>query len=402
MNYTLMQKDHKVLELDIAKNDSKIEKIGEIYNAARIPVGTLITDSGSICETLNHWWKWRSIPVSRSGLAKALRVLDVSTPHELRTKCFGLSLSDQYWVKPRDSELSWESINFFDNEFSEDVGEILFGNKPKNISLDMMSPDCTADGYQKKKWKIINGKRCLIKGGANFFQEPFNEVIASMIAERLGITHVEYRIAFEGDKHTPVSVCEDFITRDTELVTAGAIAKALPYNKDESKYEHFLKCCEKLGIPNAQESLDEMIVLDYLIANQDRHMGNFGAVRNADSLDYLCMSPIFDCGTSLRYDTPAVYIEPDLNVESQPFAGFHNEQIRLVKNPERFDLSLLDGIDREIKELLSEPRARAYIDTSRVDKLIDVVMTRIEMLRDQFQSMDCSEDESPNQDMTIQ
>ena len=125
-------------------------------------------------------------------------------------------------------------------------------------------------------------------------------------------------------------------------------------------------------------------------------------MRNADSLDYLCMSPIFDCGTSLRYDTPAVYIEPDLNVESQPFAGFHNEQIRLVKHPERFDLSLLDGIDSEIRKLLSEPRARAYIDISRADKLIDVVMTRIEMLREQFQSMGCSEDESPNQDMTIQ
>ena len=54
MNFTLMQKDHKVLELDIAKDGAKIDKIGEIYNAARIPVGTLMTDSGSICETLNH------------------------------------------------------------------------------------------------------------------------------------------------------------------------------------------------------------------------------------------------------------------------------------------------------------------------------------------------------------
>lgn len=400
MNYTLMQKNHKVIGLDITKDGSHIAAVGEIYNIARLPVGTLLTDSESIRDTLEHWWKRRSIPISRSGLARALRVLDVGSPQELLTKCYGLSLSDQYWVKPQDSELSWESINFFDNDFSEDVGEILFGSKPKSDSLDMMSPDCTADGYQKKKWKFIDGKRCLIKGGANFFQEPFNEVIASVIAERLGIDHVRYTLAFEGSKHTPVSVCEDFITRDTELVTASAIAKAIPFTKGDNKYEHFLRCCEKLCIPNAQRSLDEMIILDYIIANQDRHMGNFGAVRNADTLEYLGMSPVFDCGTSLRYDTPAVYIEPELNVESQPFAGFHDDQIRLVSEPERFDLSLLGGIDDDIRRLFSDQRARAYIDEARCNKIIEVILARIEMLNEQLQSMTLSETES--QDMTIQ
>ena len=387
MKYTLMQKNHIVAELDIAKGGSEITGIGEICSAERLPVGTKLTDKESICDTLDHWWRRRSIPISRSGLSRALRILDVNTPQELLTKCFGLSLSDQYWVKPEGSVLSWEDINFFDNEFSEDVGEILFGNRPGSDSLDMRSPDCTADGYQKKKWKITDGKRCLIKGGANFFQEPFNEVIASMIADRLGLDHVEYTIAYEGTKHTPVSVCGDFITRDTELVTAGAIAKVLPYRDGENKYEHFLRCCEKLCIPDVQCSLDEMIVLDYIIANQDRHMGNFGAIRNADTLDYNGMAPIFDCGTSLRYDTPAVYIEPALNVESQPFAGFHNEQIKLVKHPERFDLGRLEGIEKDITELMSTPMAGAYIDEERMNRIIEVVLARIGMLREQFRIM---------------
>ena len=378
MQYTLMQKNHPVMELEISQDGTRIESAGKIYDNLRIPVGIRMDDM--LCSDMNHWWHRRSIPASRSGIAQALRTLNLKIPQELLTKCLGLSLTDQYWVKPAGTEMMWENVNFFDNEFSEDIGNILFGNKPDSESLDMMSPDSTVNGWLRKKWKIIEGKRCLIKGGANFFQEPFNEVIASRIAGRLGISHTEYWLAYEGKHHAPVSVCEDFITRDTELITAGEISRILPVETND-KFAHFIRCCEFLEIPDYRQSLDEMLVLDYLIANQDRHMGNFGAVRNADTLKYISLTPVFDCGTSLRYDTPSVYIEPDLNIESQPFKSFHDEQIRLAENPERFGLTKLDGIEDEIQELFSDSRARAYIDEQRVGKITEVILTRIKMLK---------------------
>ncbi len=61
-----------------------------------------------------------------------------------------------------------------------------------------------------------------------------------------------------------------------------------------SLYRHYLNCCERLGIPGMEKSLDEMMVLDYLIANEDRHQNNFGAIRRADTLQYLGAAPIFD------------------------------------------------------------------------------------------------------------
>lgn len=39
-----------------------------------------------------------------------------------------------------------------------------------------------------------------------------------------------------------------------------------------------------------------MIVLDYLIVNEDRHQNNFGVVRNAETLEYLGAAPIYDSG----------------------------------------------------------------------------------------------------------
>lgn len=104
------------------------------------------------------------------------------------------------------------------------MGNILFGKVSSgemilNDEISLMSPDNTSDGWLKKKWKIINGKRCLIKGGSGAIQqEPYNEVIASKIMERLDIPHVKYSLIME--EEYPYSICEDFITPQTELISA--------------------------------------------------------------------------------------------------------------------------------------------------------------------------------------
>lgn len=63
-----------------------------------------------------------------------------------------------------------------------------------------------------------------------------------------------------------------------------------------------MECCELLGIGNITPFLDRMLVLDYIIANEDRHFNNFGALRNAETLEWLGMAPIYDSGSSLGYD----------------------------------------------------------------------------------------------------
>ena len=380
MRYTLMQKNYPVMSLTISQDCTQVTQVEEIYDCKRIPLGM----QQPLQQSINHWWHHRAIPASRSGLSQALRTLHLHTPEELLMQCLGLSLSDQYWVKPLNSSITWEQVNFFDNPFSEDVGNILLGGKPSNTSVSLLSPDGSVNGWLKKKWKILDGKRCLLKGGSNFWSEPFNEVIASMIADRLNIPHVAYWLSFEGKHHAPMSICEDFITRDTELIEASQIDRILTKLPDETKYQHFCRCCDALHIPDYEKSLDEMLVLDYLIANQDRHKGNFGAVRDVETLKFMGFAPIFDCGTSLRYDTPDVYIEPDLNIESQPFCSFHNEQIHLVKHPERFNLNALQGISEEIKVLFEDERAKAYISSSRAEKVIQVVTMRIQMLKQIF------------------
>lgn len=189
MKYILMHKETAVADIEIDEVLCGIKKINEIYSKEHLPVGVHI-QHGTVDRTeLNEWWIDRSIPASRSGVKKTLEVLNLSNTKMLLTKCFGLSLSDQYWLCPFDrDDLNWKNVNFFDNPFSEDIGDVLLGKAVKNGAFSFRSPDNTSDGCLKKRWKIIDGKRCLIKAGsAPLMLQPFNEVVATVIMQKLKI-----------------------------------------------------------------------------------------------------------------------------------------------------------------------------------------------------------------------
>ena len=193
MQYNLMHKTIPVVMMEIDEDTGSVTSLGELYAPFHLPLGVAYSGTEVDRRGLNAWWSGRSIPASRSGLREALETLGISSPQLLLTKCYGLSLSDQYWACPKDSGLKWEAINFFDHGFSGDMGDILFGEPSANEEINLVSPNNTSDGWLKKKWIIMDGKRCLIKGGSGATrQEPYNEVIASAIMRRLKIPHIPY------------------------------------------------------------------------------------------------------------------------------------------------------------------------------------------------------------------
>ena len=273
--YTLMHKDIAVADMTIDEATGGIVRVTALHAPAHIPVGVGIVKNSLDRRALNDWWKGRSIPASRLGLKEALLGLGVAHTELLLEKCLGLSLSDQYWIRPLGSTISWSEVNFFDNPFSEDVGQILFGQRTSGDCVSLMSPDNTSDGWLRKKWLIIDGKRYLLKSGSGATQqEPYNEVLASCLMERLHIPHVPYRLVMQDGY--PYSLCEDFITAQTELISAWHILQTRKRPNHVSLYQHYVDCAKELGIPGVVPALDQMLVVDYLIANEDRHLNNFG------------------------------------------------------------------------------------------------------------------------------
>ena len=374
-NYTLMHKNIPVLAVSIPEGSGTITEIHDVYHIDHLPIGVKTVDGKIWRQSLNSWWRNRKIPASRDGLRNLTEHPDLLDPDLLMEKGFGLSLSDQYWINPVDNPLNWSSINFFENKFSEDVGDILFGTPPTG-ELDLMSPDNTSDGWLKKKWKIIDGKRYLIKAGsAPAWQEPYNEVIASMIMNRLGIHHIPYTLIIQDGY--PFSVCETFVTMDTELITAWYIGQSEKRPNHISVYQHYLGCCERFGISNIAIEIDKMITLDYLIANEDRHQNNFGVIRDANTLEFLGVAPIYDSGSSLWFDHLTHEIGKTTRLGCKPFKNKHDEQIKLVESFDWLDLSKLTGIDEEVGELLKDAIS---IDGARKDEIIRALKIQISKL----------------------
>ena len=353
-NYTLMHLNIPVIDITLLGRYGEIVDVHIVHNKEHIPVGVDAKGDKIDVVSLGKWFDGRKIPASRDQIYHLFEVFGESRTGWLAEKSLGLSLSDQYWIKPVEQDIDWHDINFFENNFSEDVGKLLFGENDSNANeINLMSPDNTSDGWLKKKWKIINGKRCLIKAGSGpFRQEAYNEVIASLIMERLDIHHIPYRLIIEDDE--PYSVCENFVTEKTELVTAWYVMQALPFDHQNPKYPHLLACCEKLSIPNIACAIDKMLVLDYLIVNTDRHLNNFGFLRNAQTLEWIGLAPVFDSGSSLWFKEDIHRIRSDKTLKSKPFKGKHNEQIKLVRSFDWLDLSRLDGIEKDVLEVFKD------------------------------------------------
>ncbi|MDR1048778.1 MAG: hypothetical protein LBL51_03395, partial [Synergistaceae bacterium] len=169
MECTLMHKNIPVVDMEILSDTGHIVKLLNLRTPEHLPLGVMTKD-GMSRKAMNDWWTGRSIPASRDGIESALEKLGAYSTVMLAAKCYGLSLSDQYWVCPKDSGLKWEAINFFHNDFSKDMGEILFGNDPAEpANVNLMSPDNTSDGWLRKKWIIADGKRYLMKGGSGVY-----------------------------------------------------------------------------------------------------------------------------------------------------------------------------------------------------------------------------------------
>lgn len=398
LKYTFMHKRIPVAEIEIDDATGLIQKIGRIYAPEHLPVGIPVRKGAADRAAFNEWWTDRSIPASRSGIREALEVLGISNTKQLLVRSCGLSLADQYWICPVGSGLRWEDINFFTNDFSDDIGDVLFGKPPKTDGLNFSSPDNTSDGNLKKRWKILNGRRCLIKGGSNpFQQQPFNEVIAVGLMQRLGIPHVPYTLIWH--QGLPYSVCEDFVREDTELVPAWRILQLQKRSNSTSLYRHFVNCCEEAGIKDVVPFLDRMLVLDYIIANEDRHFNNFGALRHAETLEWIGMAPVYDSGSSLGYDRMPVQMQSERDVPCKPFKNHHAEQLKLVSSFDWIDFDRLADAKDWVTAVLSDPQADGFLDEPRIRAVAAGVERRINDLKQLAASQTAAKQDSTEDDV---
>jgi len=395
MKLSIFHKNIKVLDFELNEKDFSILNVNKIFNEKYLPIG--LFQNSDLVSDLNKWWKSRSIPQSRQELKNANEIFfqkNIFSTLELMQKNHGLSLTDHYWIQCENENLLWENINYFDNDFSEDIGKTLFGEYDKDIeSLSFDSPDSATDGQLKKMWIIDENKnRYLLKGGSGLGQfEVFNEYLASEICSRLNFDFVPYKIIQKKDGRF-YSACPCFITKETEFISAYRVFILKKYDKGLfGKYEHFVECLKTLNINDEkfekmEKKICQMFILDFLIANTDRHFGNFGFIRDSNTLEFLDLAPIFDNGTSLFFKVPTQVLKNKENTNSQniiarPFGYKHNDQIELFpfrKYCSDLNFDVLDNIDEFYKNILV---LNSDISEERRNILGEILKNRVQEMK---------------------
>ena len=391
MKCILMNKNTEILVAEYDSANGVFSRIYDVYNIDYAPyilksfyIENEINDT-PFRTNLSEWFKNRGIPSWRDKLDLLLHRLNITAPSELLDKAFGLSLSDQYWLKPYDLEILYDEINFFDNDF--EYSEFLEASLSKNSKVitnekSLKTPNNTTDGMLKKAWIIKNKTRYLLKGGyKNELLQPFNEVLASEICRRLGFVHVEYTL--DTYKDMPVSICPCFINKDTEFITCYQIKHDMKRHNNIEDYEDYIKILEKNGITDARIKLENMYILDFLIMNEDRHLNNFGIIRDVNTLKWIDVAPIFDNGQSLNieyYDEQELHIsgEGRFFYEVKPF----NEIIKVVKDLKRININKLDGIVEWFDELLHEYQYLTKFSDTRINRLCMILNRQINRLKE--------------------
>jgi Zn-finger nucleic acid-binding protein len=374
--YILKHKNTPVMLFKL-NDDFELSETSEVFNEERLPFGLKYKgkEKAQFIQ-LSDWIKNRGLPRERSDLANIELDMNAKNSVALLFGSYALNLTDHYWVHKSDVDLKWNDVNFFENEFKEVVNFDFTGVYEDNRNIQV-APDLTVDGSLRKKWVISDGGRHLIKGSRyDEMQEPFNEVIASKIMKLLGIENTPYGLVRNKSNNIPLSICKCMVNRDTEYITARVVRDTEPKN-DRNDYDRFIQICEKKGIKDAKEKIDDMIAVDFIIGNTDRHTGNFGIIRNADNLEWLKIAPIFDNGNSLCHNVNKIdSVENNVDSRCRWLDGGNLQKLDYINYPEWYSANKMKDISSLVYDSL---KYNEKTNEDKRKKLVAIIEKRVKI-----------------------
>ena len=203
-------------------------------------------------------------------------------------------------------------------------------------------------------WKGIVGHECV------------NEIIVDRLLSILGISHLPYQLIHakilidQKEYETWLCASKDFKQRGESKIALDAY-----YQAESLPNESPMNFCIRNGW---ESTVYEMLVVDYLILNRDRHGANMEVLRNQRKKT-IRLAPLFDHGLSLlsRCESTEAMLREDVMADKpvQCFVGSRSswENLRLIPRDQRPSLHPLAENDRAVLlEGLSEALDQQWLD----------------------------------------
>lgn len=279
-----MNKNDIVLIFSCLRNEYQEVELKEVeWKGSVKPIG--YTDITSFLER-------RKAPKHRKHIQELMEKYGCEDLEGFLNITHALSLNDTFWVKDEGSALAWEDVSLYHNDFNEIISQAAFDGSFSDSGMSSTSPEFGTDGYYAKCWVRENDRVFLYKcGSATYEIEPLSEFLAAQIARSICPHYIDYDLGFHHGKL--ISKCELFTSESVGLAKIRDIG--LPDKSIASLLDFF----ENIG---SADDFRRMCVLDALIMNVDRHLGNFGVLFDNKSMKIHSMAPVFDNNRSLFFD----------------------------------------------------------------------------------------------------
>lgn len=241
-------------------------------------------------EVITSWLANRTLLLSRANAKKIYQAYrleqlnDEVSRAKLSIACRALSVLDNYWVKlSNDNTTKWDDINIRHNPLNQAVAQIALHGTSLSLQGSLQSPEFTTNGVYAKAWhRDEDGSLWLYK--LNDINSTAKiEAMVSNILDCMNVTHCHYEAREDMGEY----VCACPLMTDDNI----SIADGLTFNG----------YCNRRGVDPIDEltRLDadgfyKMLIIDYLIANPDRHGQNWGVYYDPNAVEVLRLHPLFD------------------------------------------------------------------------------------------------------------
>ncbi len=284
MQYILMNKDESWASFSCVQDEFGEESaiLDEWYTDLR-PLGL---------QSLTAWLEKRKAPKHRKHIEQLLEQYGCAGLEGFLHVTHALSLNDTFWVREASETLDWDEVSLYRNEFDALIAQAAFSGIISAEFLSSTSPEFGTDGYYAKCWVREPDGIYLYKGGSDTYEiEPLSEFLACQLAAQICPQAVDYDLDFY--HHRLISKCRLFTDEQYGLI------KISDFPNRPTTVSELLRLYEMFG---AEDALRRMFVLDALILNTDRHLGNFGFLFDNQTMEIQKPAPVFDHNRSLLFD----------------------------------------------------------------------------------------------------
>ena len=144
-------------------------------------------------------------------------------------------------------------------------------------------------------------------------------------------------------------------------------------------YKEYINTLTSHGIADAKAKIQKMILLDVIMANSDRHLNNFGVIRDVNTLKWLDVAPIYDTGRSLATDIPKLD-NYEGKIKELGLNTCIDDALQLIKDLKlsQEQITKLKNISNIYEEYLTQYYKYTYLNSEeQLKKVVNIIKKNI-------------------------